>query len=458
MLHRRPFAALRKAYEEGSLSPVTVAESALRHAGEVNDELNAFALIDPERALSLATESEKRWAKSSPLSALDGMPIGVKESAVVEGWPTPRASLAGSTQAASVSTAFVDRLLRGGALLLGKTRAPEFNWKGVTDSPGFGVTRNPLDPRLTPGGSSGGCAASVAAGVHRVSIGSDAGGSVRIPAAFTGTIALKPSYGRIPMVPPASGFSEMVNTGPIAASVAELAQVMEVVSGAHAGDWSSFGLQPLRLKPDCAARNIRVGLLNPGHWDDSVPEVVNGVQEVTDLLRQDGFHVETVSFDVRQASKLGAFYYMMGCRAAVHSVGESHRHLLDAGLVDFIQPVQGVTVDEIWKKQSLRADLAHQFNAVFDRVDVMVLPTMPIQPFAAGRNVPEGWPSGNWMSWNTYTPAFNLVQAPALSYPIWPKDSPLPVGVQLVATKGRDDLVLSLAAWLESRRPVRLVA
>lgn len=458
MLHRQPFNVLRAAYRAGSLSPVAVTESALDHAEQVNGTLNAFALIDRDRAIELAHQSERRWRDGAPQGLLDGMPMTVKEFAAVQGWPTRRGSVVTSDSPASSSAVFADRLLHAGAVLLGKTRAPEFNWKGVTDSPGYGITRNPLNPALTPGGSSGGCSAVVAAGVVRASIGSDAGGSVRIPAAFTGTVGLKPTFGRIPLAPPPSAFFNVVNAGPIAASVRELAEVMQVVSGPVSGDWTSVGLRDVDFNAIPNAAKLRVGLLRPDRWQNSDGTVLQGMSEFASLLTNAGSKPQTVDFDVEEASRVGGFFYKMGCRAAVSSVPEDRRAELDPALLEFVQTLPSLTADLIVEMQQKRDFLAGQLHQLFDDVDVLVLPTMPILPFEAGRNTPAGAEVDDWMSWNPFTPAFNLAQTPALSYPLWPQGASLPMGVQFVAARGRDDLVLALAEWLEERRPVRLIS
>ena len=455
-MHRQPYSALRAAYRTGALSPLDVTRSALAHAEQVQQRLNAFALIDAERALAIASASQARWAKGEPLSPLDGMPFTVKEFAAVQGWPTRRGSLVTPSEPAAQSAVFVERLLRAGVVLLGKTRAPEFNWKGVTDSPGYGITRNPLNPQLTPGGSSGGCAAAVAAGVVRVSLGSDAGGSVRIHAAFTGTVALKPSFGRIPLVPPPSAFFDVVHAGPIAASVAELADVMQIVSGSHAGDWSSLGMRHVSFGDIPDAQGLRIGLLLEKHWKDSDRVVRQGMDEALGLLSTAGFEIKPVDFDVRRATQVGAFFYSLGCRAAVQAVPETARLQMDPGLLRFVAPLERAGLPDVLAMRQARDALAAELYGLFNEIDVLMLPTMSILPFEAGRNTPVDWPDDNWMSWNPLTPAFNLTQAPALSFPIWPRGAALPMGLQLVGAKGHDEVVLALAAWLERERPIVL--
>jgi len=449
MLHQQSYETLRKAYRKGRFSPVAVIESALLHAEQVGASLNAFAFIDRNRALNLARASEERWRNGSPLSPLDGMPFTVKEFAAVRGWPTRRGSLVTTTELADKDAVFVGRLLAAGAVLFAKTRAPEFNWKGVTDSPGYGITRNPLDPGLTPGGSSGGCSAAVAAGVVRASIGSDAGGSVRIPAAFTGTVALKPTYGLIPLVPQPSAFFNVVHAGPIAASVAELTDVMRVISGPESGDWSSVGLRESIFDTIPGSRSLRVGLLVNHHWEDSCAAVKQGMQETLDILASGGFDTRTVDFDIRQATQVAAGFYRLGCLAAIQAVPEHARGKLDPDLLTFVEPARDIDITALMGMNQARDVLAGELNKVFDDIDVLLLPTLPIVAFEAGHNTPVGWPDDDWMSWNPYTPAFNLTHNPALSFPIRPRNERLPIGVQLVAAKGQDGKLIALAAWLE---------
>lgn len=458
MLHQQPFAALRALYREGTLSPVDVAHSALAHAQQVDAQLNALALLDRERALQAAGQSQARWRQGTPLGPLDGMPVTIKESAVVEGWPTRRASAVTSADPAPASTVFVQRLLAAGMTPLGKTRASEFNWKGVTDSPAFGVTRNPWNTALTSGGSSGGCSAAVAAGMVRVSMGSDAGGSVRIPAAFTGLIGLKPTFGRIPTSPAPSAFSQTVHNGPIAASVHDLAEVMDAIVGASTADWTSFtgqiGGDVEALSRSPAA--LRIGVLEERHWAASCAEVRQGMEEMTTLLAQSGLALQRVDFDIAAASAVAATFYRVGCAATVRAVPVSGHARLDPDLLAFVEPVHALSLSDYLEACRLRDLHANALAAWFERVDVLMLPTLPIVAFETGRLTPPGWAGHDWMSWNPYTPAFNMAQMPALSYPLWPRDSTLPVGIQFVAPRCADARLLSLAAWLQERLPVRL--
>jgi len=458
MLHQQSFQALRALYRSGEVSPVDVTYSALRHAESVNESLNALAVLDHDRALRAADQSQTRWRSGTPLGPLDGMPVTIKEFAAVEGWPTRRGSAVTSGEPAAASTVFVERLLDAGMTPLGKTRAPEFNWKGVTDSPAYGVTRNPWNTALTPGGSSGGCSAAVSAGIVRVSMGSDAGGSVRIPAAFTGLIGLKPSFGRIPASPLPSAFSQVVHTGPLAAGMRDLAEVMQAAAGPSGRDWTSFtgaimdDVEALSGMPT----QLRIGVLDASRWASSCEEVKRGMAETVSLIERAGFAMETVDFDVVAASSAAATFYRVGCEAAVRGIPVADHGRLDPGLLAFVKSIEGLQLTDYLEACRLRDLYANALTALFDRVDVLMLPTMPILPFEAGRLTPDGWPSDDWMSWNPFTPAFNAAQVPVLSYPVWPAGSTLPVGIQFVAPRYRDERLMTLGAWLEQRIPVRL--
>ena len=188
---------LLAAYRARTLSPVEAARAVLARIAELNPVLNCFNLIDAKSALESARSSEARWRKGAPNGPLDGVPASIKDIILTRGWPTRRGSK--TTDPAGPwndDAPAVARLREAGAVLVGKTTTPEFGWKGVTDSPLTGITRNPWNPKKTPGGSSGGSAAAVASGMGPLTIGTDGGGSIRIPCGFTGLFGLKPSFGR----------------------------------------------------------------------------------------------------------------------------------------------------------------------------------------------------------------------------------------------------------------------
>src|SRR6185437_13654216 len=227
-------------YRDGSLSPVEATRAALAAIDAGNDGVNAFVLVDPDGAVAAAERSEARWRGGSVLGPGDGIPTSIKDLLYTRGWPTLRGTnLIDERGPWTDDAPAVARLRETGAVLLGKTTTPEFGWKGVTDSPRYGPTGNPWDAALTSGGSSGGSATAVGLGMGAWSVGTDGGGSLRIPAAFTGTVTIKPAYGLVPIWP-ASAFGTLSHAGPITRSVADAALMLDILTGFDSRDWSAM--------------------------------------------------------------------------------------------------------------------------------------------------------------------------------------------------------------------------
>ncbi|MCB0950690.1 MAG: amidase, partial [Mycobacterium sp.] len=227
-------------YRNRTVSPVEATRAALAAIDAHDPAVNAFVLVDAEGALAAAKASEARWYAGEPLGPGDGVPTSIKDVLLTRGWPTLRGSaLIDAAGPWGEDAPCVARLRETGAVLLGKTTAPEYAWKGVTDSPTYGVTGNPWDPTATAGGSSGGSAAAVGLGMGAWSVGTDGGGSVRIPAGFTGTVALKPTYGLIPHYPP-SPFGTLAHAGPMTRTVRDAAALLDVITGFDSRDWSAM--------------------------------------------------------------------------------------------------------------------------------------------------------------------------------------------------------------------------
>lgn len=465
MIHTHSFHELRSMYAAGSLTPSQVAASALEHAAQVNPVLNAFAWLDVAGAHASAEASTHRWCSGKPLSNIDGMVIAIKEFAAVKGWPTRRGSLLTDESASTFDSLFVNRLKAAGAILLGKTRSPELNWKGVTDSPGFGITRNPLDVELTPGGSSGGCSAAVAAGVVRVSIGSDAAGSVRIPAAFTGILGLKPTQGRIPIVPYASHFSGLAHFGPLGRCPHDIADVLEVIAGADPNDWTSttgntcafLSSDLVQTSSDSAIRSLRVGVVGRHNLGKMASTVEQGLEEFIHLIEHAGLTCRSVELPLHDANQAASLLYRWGCAQSVKGLGMHDpaifQQKLDPGLHDYLTYANNLTVDRLTHALAQRDRFASQLNTLFEQYDVLILPTVGILPFKAGQNTPDPLENNDWLSWNNYTPAFNLVRNPVLSYPVWSKASNLPIGVQIVSRPLEENTLLGLADALLKTEP-----
>lgn len=436
---------LLEAYRAKTLSPVEATEAALSAIDRHDEAVNAFVLVDSDGALASARESEKRWHKGDPLGPADGIPTSIKDALWTSGWPTLRGSWliddAGPWQEDAPSVA---RLRESGAVLLGKTTTPEYSWKGVTDSPRYGATGNPWNPAMTAGGSSGGSAAAVALGMGPWSVGTDGGGSVRIPAAFTGTVALKPTYGLIPLYPP-SPFGTLSHAGPMARTVADVAALLDVITGFDARDWSAMPSPSSSFGSalDGGIVGLRVAYSPDLGFGVNDPEVGAAVRAAVELLAAAGAHVEEAGPGF--ADPVHAFHVLWFSGEA--KVLEGKLDGPDAGRVDpglrrTATTGASFTASDYLDATAVRMKLGELMGRFHRTYDVLVTPTLPLTAFPVGQDVPDGSSSPDWTSWTPYTYPFNLTQQPALSVPCGFSSRGLPIGLQIVGPRHADALVL----------------
>ncbi|MDK1473730.1 amidase [Streptomyces sp. 549] len=432
-------------YAAGDFSPVEVTGAVLARAEAVQPRVNAFVRIDAEPALRQARASEERWRAGEPAGLVDGVPVTVKDILLQRGGPTLRGSWALSTDGPWEEDApSVAGLRRHGAVFLGKTTTPEFGWKGVTDSPRHGATGNPYDPSRTAGGSSGGSAAAVALGAGPLSLGTDGGGSVRIPASFSGVFALKPTYGRVPLYP-ASAFGTLAHVGPMTRDAADAALLMDVVSGPDPRDWSHLGPVPGSFRDQLAGgvRGLRVAFSPDfGGRVPVDPEVAASVRAAVDTLAGLGAHVEQA--DPGFADPVEAFHtlWFAGAARVTQGFGPEQRERMDPGLRDICEQGAARSALDYLEAVDVRMALGAAMGAFHERYDLLVTPTMPITAFGAGREVPESSTHTRWTGWTPFSYPFNLTQQPAASVPCGVDGDGLPIGVQLVAARHGDALVL----------------
>ncbi len=311
---------LLAAYEKGELSPVEAARAVLDRAEEIQPTLNAFVSVDREGALAQARASEERWRRRQPQGLLDGVPVTVKDLLLTRGTPTLHGSHSTAVEGRwDEDSPSVARLREHGAVFVGKTTTPEFGWKGVTDSPRFGITRNPHDPSRTSGGSSGGSAAAVAAGAGPLSVGTDGGGSVRIPASFCGVFGMKPTYGRVPLYP-SSPFGTLTHAGPVTRDAADAALMLDVMAGeADHRDWSQSPVTDDGVRPGLAdgVRGLRIAYSPTlGGQVNVHPEVAARVRNAVSALASLGAYVEEADPDF--ADPVEAFHVLWFSGAARH--------------------------------------------------------------------------------------------------------------------------------------------
>ncbi|MFD5470295.1 amidase [Streptomyces sp. NPDC127105] len=435
-------------YRKGEFSPVEATRAALERAERIQPEVNAFVRITAEDALARARESADRWRHGSPSGLLDGVPVTVKDILLLRGHPTLRGSRTVQEERRWDEDApSVARLREHGAVFLGKTTTPEFGWKGVTDSPLTGVTRNPYDPSRTAGGSSGGSAAAVALGAGPLSLGTDGGGSVRIPAAMCGIFGMKPTYGRVPLYPP-SAFGTLSHVGPMTRDAADAALLLDVIGVPDARDWSALGPATGSFTQALAGgvRGLRVAYSpSLGGQVPVRPAVATAVRRAVAELADLGAYV--IESDPDFAEPVEAFHtlWFSGAARVVQHLGPQRRQLLDPGLREVCAAGARLSALDYLAAVDVRMELGRTMGHFHQSYDLLVTPTLPITAFEAGAEVPKGSGHRRWTGWTPFTYPFNMTQQPAASVPVGSDEDGLPVGLQIVAARHRDELVLRAA-------------
>jgi aspartyl-tRNA(Asn)/glutamyl-tRNA(Gln) amidotransferase subunit A len=443
-------------YRSRELSPVEATEAALSQIERHNPLVNAFCLVDEEMAISQARKSEERYVNGEPLGLLDGVPTSVKDLFLTKGWPTLRGSRAiDRNQSWDVDAPLVARLREHGAVLLGKTTTPEYGWKGVTDSPLTGFTGNPWAPTRTAGGSSGGAAAAVALGMGRLAVGSDGGGSLRIPAGFCGIVALKPTYGRVPLWP-SSPFGTLSHAGPMALTVADAALMLDALAAPDVRDWTSLPPKDVDYLDaiEGGVEGLRVAFSPDLGYVEVEPEIRGAVETAARAFEDMGARVEETDSGFEDPIEVFDVHWNAGAANALRAYDEKTRELMDPGLAEVAGEGAGYSALRYLEAVSRRSELGIHMAKFHAEYDLLLTPTLPIPAFEGAREVPEGWPHERWTSWTPFTYPFNLTQQPAASVPCAFTRSGLPIGLQIVGARYEEELVLRAAHAYQTARPL----
>jgi aspartyl-tRNA(Asn)/glutamyl-tRNA(Gln) amidotransferase subunit A len=440
-------------YRTRKASPVEATRAALDRIAKLNPVLNAFCLVDEKAALASARASEARWKKGEPVGLVDGVPTSIKDLLLTRGWPTLRGSKTidakGPWNDDAPATA---RLREHGAVLLGKTTTPEFGWKGVTDSPLTGITRNPWNPEKTPGGSSGGAAVAVATGMGAAAVGTDGGGSIRIPASFTGVFGIKPSFGRVPAWP-LSPFGTVAHVGPMTREVTDAALMLNVLALPDARDWHSLPYEPrdYRAGIDAGVQDLRIAYSSNLGYAEVDAEVAALVREAVGVFGELGARVEEKHPGFENAGPVFQAHWFAGAAALIRAVKD--KKLVDPGLLEVAEQGSKITLAQFQDAQAKRGALGVHMNLFHREHDLLVTPTLAVPAFDVGQESPI---KGRWTDWTPFSYPFNLTGQPAASIPCGFTKGGLPVGLHIVGPRFADALVLRAARAFETVRPIRL--
>ncbi|MGD2125679.1 MAG: amidase [Desulfobacteraceae bacterium] len=457
-IHSKSAMELVNLIKSKEISPAELMEETLKRIEAVNPVLNAFVCMRVEEAMDEAREMTERITSGEEAGPLAGIPIGVKDMEDVKGMVTSFGSVPYKNNVAKWDSTQVARLKAAGAIVLGKTNTPEFGFTGFTKNLLYGVTKNPWNTGRTPGGSSGGSAAAVAGGMVPLCTGSDSGGSIRIPASYSGCFGLKTSFGRIPSGP--SPFLQMyhfMSLGPLTRSVRDAALYLDCVAGYHPSDPDSLpppGLSYLKCL-DTIPKGLTIAFSPTLGYARVQRDVMARVEEAVKSFEQMGHKVELWEGALPDVADTWNNLMNSELYALVHQRLDKNRNHMGRTLVKALDDVQSFSLKDLVEAQTLRTNLNRVLWELFEAYDLLLTPTMPTEAFAAKGPPPseiEGQPIP--LLWAVaFTYPFNLSGHPAASVPAGLTDNRLPAGLQIIGPHHRDDLVLQMAFAYEQMRP-----
>ncbi len=449
-----PASDLAEAIRRKQVSPIEAVEAVLDRIDRVNPRLNAFCVVTGEAARADARAAEAAVLRGGRLGPLHGVPYSVKDLVITRGVRTAFGSRIYERNIPDEDAPVVERLRAAGAILVGKTTTPEFGWKGTTDSPLTGISRNPWDLTKSPGGSSGGAAAAVAAGLAPLAVGTDGGGSIRIPGSFCGVFGLKPTCGLVPVYPvPTTG--TLSHVGPLTRTVRDAALMLSAMAGPDDRDPLSFpgagGDYTYGL--ETGIRDVRVAWSPTFGYARVPPEVRRVVEAAAARFRDFGCRVELVERVFADPDPIWAPLFYGGVAARLQDALPEWRDRIDPGLLEVVEEGKRLSATEFKKAEFSRAGFYQEVRKLFLKYDLLLSPTLAAVPFEAGTERPLDSPGVSRLSWVAFTYPFNLTGQPAATVPCGFTADGLPVGLQIVGARLQDALVLRAAAAFEAAAP-----
>jgi aspartyl-tRNA(Asn)/glutamyl-tRNA(Gln) amidotransferase subunit A len=436
------------------VSPIEIVESALRRVEASQSSLNAFVTITPDLAMEAARRAEKAIVAGEEHGLLTGIPISIKDLTAVKGVRFTSGSRTLADFVARVDSPASERVKAHGAVIVGKTTTTEFGCKGSSNSPLTGETRNPWDLSKTTGGSSAGAGASVAAGLTPFALGTDGGGSIRIPSSFCGLFGLKAHFGRVPVFPVAAT-PTLAHVGPMARTVRDAALLLTAISGFDARDPASVAAQVPDYLGACerSPKGLRIAWSPTLGYARPTREVAAIAGDAARAFEALGCNVELVDkvFDDPIDLWMAEFYAGVGTR--LKKTLAEQRELIDPAVVSVLDGALDQTIDAYYGRVFGRYEFREKVRQFFENYDLLMTPTTPVTAFELGRDVPPELEGANIVSWIAYTYPVNLCGLPAASVPCGFTQEGLPVGLHIVAKALGETDILRAAAAFEQARP-----
>jgi amidase len=449
-------AALQAAFRHASLSPLELMEACLQRIDAVNPALGAYVTVDREGALAGARAATAALRRGAELGPLHGVPVGIKDLTETAGMRTTYGSLIHADNVPDTDALVVERLRAAGAIVVGKTNTPEFGAGGNTFNDVFGATRNPWNPALTCGGSSGGSAVAVATGMSTLCEGSDLGGSLRTPASFCGVVGFRTTPGLVPSWPVRDAWNTLSVTGPMGRSVADVALMLSAIAGPDDRAPLSYDVDAgafVRAAETASIAGWRVAFApDLGGVLPVDPEVADVCAAAMDELRRLGASVTTDSPDFGDVRRIVLATRGLSMAMAHADHIERDRERMQPGLVWNVDQGMALTPAEIGAGIAARTALWERVRAFMERYELLACPTVAVPPFPVEQPYPAavaGIPLADYTQWFFLTYAITLTGLPALSLPCGFTRAGLPVGLQLVGRRRREADVLCAAAAYE---------
>ncbi|MDP9426313.1 MAG: amidase family protein [Actinomycetota bacterium] len=445
---------LRSAIAGGELSAVEAVGASIERMEALEPTLNAFVTPTPEIALAAAREADEKLARGETPGPLHGLPISVKDLINVGGVKTTFGSRLMANNVVEADAPSVERVRAAGACITGKTTTTEFGCKAAGDSPLTGVTHNAWDTSKTAGGSSAGAATSVAAGVTPFALGTDGGGSIRIPSSLCGVFGIKAHFGRVPVFP-TSATPTLAHVAPLARTVRDAALLLEAVSGFDGRDPASVAAPVPDYLAACdePVEGMRVAWSPTLGYARPTREVLELTEGAARTFESLGCEVELVEEVMDDPVELWKAEFFASAGTRLRDTLRDSRELLDPAVAEVLEGALDLKLDDYYSKVFERYALRERVRRFFENHDLLLTPTLPVPAFDADRNLPSELPDRSIVDWVYYTYPFNLTGNPAASVPCGFTGNGLPFGLQIVAGGHRETDVLRAAAAFEAARP-----